>query len=249
MSPSSVVTNTGGNTPWNSIVASGSTLFWAFNLPSDGHPSQTDIEWCPTSGCANPSFVDVGAGPGGLAVDSSTVYFSGRNASSKAAIMMCTPSSGNCTSPTQYAVSASTYLYALGALYWSDPFQVSSCALGMPCSSPSQVAFSDTPTVLTADSSNVYWSDTSGIKQCPRAGCGSASPIALAGGQQNANSIVSDGTHVYWANGSSILRAQVGVMNSATAIAQNQNGAATVGVGNVGVYWSVSAGPVMMLAK
>jgi hypothetical protein len=68
-------------------------------------------------------------------------------------------------------------------------------------------------------------------------------------GTANATNIASDGTYVYWPSGTTIYRAQIGHASSAVAIAQNQAGAGTVAVGPKAVYWSVSTGNIMLLAK
>lgn len=99
---------------------------------------------------------------------------------------------------------------------------------------------------LAVDSSNVYWSDSAGVLECPIIGCGS--PVVLGAGQ-TANSIGTDGTHVYWTTGSSVVRATIGQANSATTIAPNETGAAYVGVGPSAVYWGLSNGDIAMLAK
>jgi hypothetical protein len=101
--------------------------------------------------------------------------------------------------------------------------------------------------VLAVDGTNVYWSDNNGIMQCPAGGCGSNSPIALAG-PQSAFSITADGAgHVYWTASSQLWRATAGVAASAAPLAQSATG--PVAVGDKAVYWGIIGGGVMMLAR
>jgi hypothetical protein len=193
---------------------------------------------------------------GAFSTDDLNMFWSGTNSSSQPAIMMCTPTLGNCANPIQFTLATTTNIVSYGPLYWTDTSAgaVMKCTTTSGntsgCTATSAIAsFLVSPSVLAVDGTNVYWSDSLGVHQCPVGGCGATSPVTLGAGQQNANSIVADGNYVYWANGSSVIRAHVGVADSAAAIAQNQAGAATVGTGTKGIYWSVQNGAVMMLAK
>jgi hypothetical protein len=126
--------------------------------------------------------------------------------------------------------------------------------LDVACTNPTATSpLGGGATVVAADGANVYWVDSTGVRQCSGAGPGcktSPAPITLASGSQGANSIVSDGTFVYWTtSASTVVRARIGVANSGTTVAQNQAGAANVSVGSQGVYWTVTGGIVMAIAK
>jgi hypothetical protein len=241
----------------NALVLNGGTVYWA-SLNTQVHPSINHLHTCATDGCGS-SPVTAGSMrmTGAFAANSSNFYWAGTNASGQPAIMFCTPSLDNCglgaATPPQYALANASHAVAWASiLYWTDTSlaQVVKCtaANASGCTSTSLVANTSTnPSVLTVDGTNVYFADSSGVRQCAVGGCASA--LTLGAGQQNANSIAYDATYVYWANSTSIMRATIGVMNSGTVIAQNQTNAATIGVGNKGVYWSVQDGAIMMLAK
>jgi hypothetical protein len=138
-------------------------------------------------------------------------------------------------------------------VFWIDGTtgNIMNCAASVgACTNPVTIdPLRNAPTVIAADSNNVYWAESDGVMQCPASGCAGKPPTALASGPETANSIAADATYVYWTTGTSVRRASIGVANSATTFAQNQTGAANLGVGQKAVYWSVSGGAVMMLSK
>ena len=237
----------GPGQPTGQILVSGGTLYWV-DLPKKGYTAT--VQSCKAASCTPTGIGSLVTG--GIATNGTNVYWwENTNLIEACSIASCTPVQFTAATslnggPFSVAADSST-------VFWTDSSigKVMSCAATSgACASPATVASGRTsPDALTTDGANVYWSDAAGVFQCPVGGCGGAAPTLLASGQQNANSIVSDGTYVYWATGSSIVRARVGQASSALTIAPNQTGAGTIGVGNQAVYWSLSSGNLMLLAK
>jgi hypothetical protein len=226
------------------LIISGGTLYWQYS----NHGVNTFLS-CQPGNCSAPSSLGSSV-LGGIAAGGSNLFWW----SSTTQIDMCNASS---CSPIQYVAANSTteapYSIASNGsdIFWVDATtgSVRVCGVNGTCTYPQDIITGRTsPTLLTADSNNVYWSEATGVLQCPTIGC-AGTQLTLAAGQQNVNSIVSDGSHVYWTNGNNVVRAQIGVANSAVTIAPNEGGAGPVVVTSNAVYWGVSSGDIMLLAK
>jgi hypothetical protein len=239
-------------------------LYWSYYQSPVGHVSSWVQSCLPNSSCgmATNPLLDFPGGVatakfqyGGFATNGPKLYWW----ASATQIDWCTIStcSTQTSMPTTYTSAANNTAPAAGTmaanattLFWLDTTVggVVSCQTNInSCVSPFTVASGRSGLgVLAVDSSNVYWSDSAGVLECPVLGCGGA-PTLLGAGP--ANSIVTDGTFVYWNTGSSVMRATIGQMNSGKPIAQGQTGAVYLGVGPIAVYWGISNGDIAMVAK
>jgi hypothetical protein len=234
--------------PAGQILALGGSLYWE----SEKHGYPSTVQACPPSGCGSPTALGQLV-TGGIAIGGSDLLWWDSNTS----IYTC--ALGSCANPggVPYITATSgtggpQTIAANGSnVFWTDTGTgaIRGCAVSSgACGSAFNVAPSSGPSLIIADASNVYFSDNNNIWQCP-ASSGCTSPIGLAAGLQSANSLASDGTYVYWTTGNSVVRAQIGAANSATPIGGTQSAPSTVGVTSSGVYWSVSSGAIMVLAK
>jgi hypothetical protein len=244
-----LLTSTPG--PGQLVTAAGS-MFWPTNAPGSAGHHTLGIQTCKFGSCSSGTPVtSASGGVGGLATDGSTLYWWPAATS----VEFCDVAS--CT-PTQFDTATSgtalPYTIAVGNshVYWIDSGNVFFCdALEVACTNATNTNSTTGATVVTADGNNVYWADSSGVKQCAGGfpGCKTGNALTLAAGSQSATSIISDGTYVYWTTSSSTIgRATIGVANSGKIIAQNQAGAANIAVGSAGVYWNTGT-IVMALAK
>jgi hypothetical protein len=250
-----VVTNKGSSKPGQILVAAGSVYWWNFSLYGGF------IEACPLGGCGSNAPATVPkANPilGAMASDGQRLYWAGYSADAGnvaplvdcplGSISSCMPmpywsqnASGQFTNPSYAIASNGSYVA------WLDTIggNVVGCSGGTTCSSVATFASHKSNLSLVAiDASRVYWSDSMGIWSCTIAGC--TSPTAIAPGQSG-NSLASDGTNVYWTSGTSVMRASLA--GSISTIANNQQGADYVAVDSARVYWAVSTGWVMSVAK
>jgi hypothetical protein len=166
-------------------------------------------------------------------------------------ITICQNGMGAAGCQAYTSANTSNFVVAGGYLYWTDDTAdvVRRCAVGSPCSSPTQIAStSSNPQGLAVDGTNVYWLDSGGLKQCNVNGCAN-SPLLLSAGATGTGPAANDAAYVYWISGSTINRATVGSVGSQTAIAMSQVGAANVTVDSTSVYWSLSSGAIMKLGK
>jgi hypothetical protein len=237
--------------PPGQILFSGGSLYW--EGAKTGNPSA--VFTCATSNpssCASPTALGQLVF-GGFAVGGPDLFWW----DSTSPIYSC--ALGSCAYPTggQYIAATSATggpqtIAANGSnVFWGDTGtgSIRGCAVSSgACASAFTVTASSGPSVIIADANNVYWNDNNNVWQCP-ASSGCTSPIGLAAGTQNATSLASDGTYVYWTTSNSVDRAPIGVANSPTSIAGTQSAPDTVAVTSSGVYWSVSGGAVMVLAK
>jgi hypothetical protein len=236
------------STPPGQILASGGSLFWQY-----GEKGHNEVLSCAPSSCGTQTALGQLVSGGGIAIGGSDLFWWDSNS----AIYSC--ALGSCANPAGGQFIAATSgtggpqtLAANGSnVFWTDTGtgSVRGCAVSSgACAGAFTVHSSSGPSVIIADASNVYWNDNNNVWQCPASG-GCTSPIGLAAGLQTANSLASDGTYVYWTTGNGVVRAQIGVANSATSIAGPQSAPSTVGVTNKGVYWSVNGAAIMVLAK
>jgi hypothetical protein len=240
------------------LITYGGALYWTAHAVGAGGHAIYGVYTCPVTGCAteSPAATGITSPAVGLATNGTFLYWW----PSTSALDVATLPGGAATqfvAATSGADAAYGVAYSphgSGYVYWIDSGNVD-FAPAVGVASTGTAASSNASSgagVLAADSSNVYWSGSTGVWQCAAGspGCASSTaPLMLASGAQGANSIASDGTYVYWPNGSgSIVRATVGVGNP-TPIAVNQSGAGTIAVDSKAVYWSVNGAIVMAIAK
>jgi hypothetical protein len=233
----------------DTIFARNGLVYWVGNANRYG----TSILSCPTSGCpGGPKVLQGPFFPASIATDGSRLYWQGIDTNAIPTIFDCPLGDTTSCAPTTYVQNAGNMndflVVSSGAdIAWVNwaAGTVMVCAAGNACNNPTTLASKRTGLSYVAlDAAHVYWFDATGLSACPIAGC--TTPISVAPGQSG-DSLASDGTNIYWASGNSVLRADLS--GSITSIASNQAGAGNVAVDSARVYWSVSSGAVMSLAK
>ncbi len=200
---------------------SGDTAFWAIY-------KSFDFSTCTGPGACSATATSYNAGitsqissPVPMVADASGFYFVNPTTT---ALVHC-PATGACSAPdtllaTTSGVSglalAGTTLYVLhsGQEGGIPGGSIDTCPTTGTCTPASFVTKQPYPTLITADSSGVYWfnfdpplgnGDPNQIVTCPLTGCGGG-PRSLATKQSGTTLMRTDASFVYWATGSQILR-------------------------------------------
>jgi hypothetical protein len=272
------LTTDGTNVYWTAFCAVGTGIGLVLSIPTTGasgmtgteltasHPGQalalngnlywqyayktsSNVDTCSPGNCSAPSSLGSSVYGGFTSNGTNLYWWAGTKGVDWCAISSCTTTSFNSLAAN---TSAGPYTMAANAstLFWLDTTAggVLSCQTNVKtCLSPTTIISGRTGLgVVAADSTNVYWSDSAGVLECPIIGCGT--PIVLGSGQ-TANSMGVDSQYVYWTTGSSVVRAKIGQASSATTIAPNESGAAPIAVGPSAVYWGLSNGDIVFVAK
>jgi hypothetical protein len=212
------------------------------------------LQECGVAGCNhNPITITSGfntnqTGTGGLlALGGSWAYWP-----TQTAVMDVTISS-RALSPFAQQANASVYAVATNAtkVFWSDAnLGISSCPLGVACTSPSVVAprssLAAAPQQLAADQAYVYWMDTNGDVFSLALAGGTPVPLSTGAGEagfptSSTNVMVASGGRVYYADPTMgvLVSAAGGMEDSATMYSSTSPTA--IATDGVSLYWATPA--------
>jgi hypothetical protein len=121
-------------------------------------------------------------------------------------------------------------------LFVSDGAKVFRCAKDK-CPAPLELG-SGTGTHLYSDGLRVYWNDTTGVKQCPVAGCNGAPTTFMAEGSA-VTALSGDNARVYWALASGVVKScpTGNTCTSAKELGTGQGPVSSLDVRFAQVYW------------
>lgn len=231
----------------SSLALDATRVYW----PDDG------IRSCAKEGCACASTTISTTGGAGIAVTSSSVFWT------SGAYDVFTCPIGGCTTPTLFAPTA---LEPLGIttdatdVYWTTyNGRIGSCALG-GCNAATLV-WAGAPNSTQAqtrsvfvDDQNLYWTNTQplvygSVMQCAKASCASTL-VTLADGRNAPNGVVADAKNVYWAEGN-VYSCAIGGCNDTPTIAVS-TGATAIAIDATNIYYAqygTSDGRIMVAPK
>jgi hypothetical protein len=160
-------------------------------------------------------------------------------------------------SPTNFAPGTVTTGCAMDSqnIYWAeqiDTGNVTQCAIGSSCGSPTTLASSQSqPWYVVSDSQNVYWTDFVGgtVMMCAIGGCG-GNPTVIASGLDSPLGLAVDSNNLYWTNfsssGSVMQCAKGGPCSTPTTLASAQGSPYGITVDSENVYWANQGGDSVM---
>jgi hypothetical protein len=214
---------------------------------------------CPLAGCgSSPIELASGqAGPNGIAVDATSVYWANYNDQNPSTVVKC--AIGGCGgNPTVLADAQTPYDVAVDetSVYWTNfnDGTVVSCAIGGCADNPTLVTNSIYAWGIAVDSTALYWSENTGvgdIERCALTGSCSATQLAIdqvnPGGlaldasdsENNPGSVAVDATSVYWTTGDGTIRTcAITGCTTPTTLASGQTNVLDVAVDATAVYWT-----------
>ena len=189
----------------------------------------------------------------GIAVDSTTVYWTQGTGSSAGAYGK--PFAGGAAVSFGAAADPRGVVVDLTHLYWVDYLTgsvVSAPLLGgapTPLIPPIDAGTSPGPTAITSDAQNVYWVDsaTGTVNQMPLTG---GAIVRLASGRSTPMAIAVDATSVYWvdygsvANDGSVNKVPIGTPNGVvTPLATSEQEPSAIAIDANNVYWADRVNP------
>jgi hypothetical protein len=185
----------------------GTNAYWALRNPFEGYV--TDIARGPLAGGSAltiNTYSNTGGWGGGLAVDSTSVYYIDNDTFN---ILSC-PNGATCSSPTTVKSggdSPVTLRIYGGKLYWSTYTGINRCTPSS-CSNPERlVTMSGGISELAVDANGFYWVAPSDgtLYSCPLTGCvGGGSKVGVAG--TGVGNLRVGGEFIYWTNSGAIYR-------------------------------------------
>jgi len=221
---------------------------YAYAITNDG----TNVYWtcnggnvmkCATT-CTTPVILASGQGGQGIAVDTSTVYWT--NGGSSAPVMKC--AKAGCSKTPTTITTGQGYpagIVSDGTIVaWANgDGSIKTCPANFTCTTPSVIATTQqSPWGIAMDSNYIYWTNdvpNGTVMRCPKSGS-CPNPTVLASNQQYPAGITTDGVDVYWANGGgTIMKCSTGGCNSQpTTLATGQLQASGIAIDATTVYWT-----------
>jgi hypothetical protein len=187
------------------VIADGTgTIYWTVlgSTPVNGEIWSYDG--------VTPKFVTGAGWPGGIAFDSSNLYWiESGNTSAPGAIMTC-PRTGGSATPLTAVSTPTSVIVDSSSLYWTDwangdssHGSVQKCFIGAGPGAchPSRVVTGQAPFGLAVDATYVYWTISAASGSIWRSDHDGGGAVQLGGLQALPSQIVSDGAHIYWTNG------------------------------------------------
>jgi hypothetical protein len=229
------------------IATDGVNVYWT------NEPGGT-IQKCAVGGCGgNPTTLASNQGSTGfIAVDAGYVYWTWINnmTFSDGGVRRCAVAGcgGNPTSLVTTTGSFSSIAVDGTSAYWNVPSGakagVYKCAVAGCSNTPTVIASGFFPAGIAVDATNVSWAvDGKNIQTCPINGCNNM-PTTLTGTSGiGPYQLQSDGTSLYWSNGTISKCALTGGMT--TILATNQGGLG-IALDATNIYWATGViGKVM----
>jgi hypothetical protein len=256
------------------IAVDATSVYWVTQGEYDGPPGRASGSYvnsqllkCATGGCNNSPTVlasALGQSPAGtllvpVAIRGSNVYW-GASLNAPAGVglspqvMRCAV--GGCNGspsalwsgqggPTWFAIDANNVYFVLLNGSNQNMGQIAQCPVSGCGQSALILASSPFPFHgITADATNVYWTDQQArVLACAIGGC-SSNPTVLASGQTASAPVVSDGTHVYWTNGTSgslsgpVMQCPIDCKNNPVPLTTSGQRADGLAVDATNAYWT-----------
>jgi hypothetical protein len=238
-----------GQSNANAIAVGGGYVYWT-------EFAAGAVKRCPVTGCGSKAEIVAqvaGSYTMGLAIDTTTAYFSAKLSSNVVAgTIYAVPLDGS-SQPIPIATSQDHPVWLTidqTNVYWANwgDGRIMYCHRGN-CGTPTTLHTqtggpNSGPNGLASTGTSVYWvSDDGNARYCSLASC--ATPTVFATGQLAPTGIAVDATSTYWANQGSnnVMKCLLsGCGNNPTPVASNEAGAYAVAVDSSGIYWTDASG-------